>query len=71
MITDKRLIFTLQLKNGVDYQRQAPDLTLAENPANFAIPVEQLIKIETYSAGMDDNTPDYYDRNHHRSKNAL
>ena len=59
VITDKRLIFALQMKNGVDYTRQAPDLTLAENPANFAIPLEQLIKIETYSAGMDDNTPDY------------
>ena len=59
VITDIRLIFTLQLKNGVDYQSQAPDLTLAENPANFAIPMEQLIKIETYSAGMDDSSPDY------------
>ena len=59
VITDKRLIFALQMKNGVDYQRQAPDLTLAENPANFAIRLEELIKIETYSAGMDDNSPDY------------
>ena len=42
VITDKRLIFTLQMKNSVDYQRQAPDLTLAENPANFAIRLEQL-----------------------------
>lgn len=59
VITDKRLIFALQVKNGIDYLQQSPDLTLAENPANFAIPLDQLIKIETYSAGMDDNSPDY------------
>ena len=59
VITDKRLIFALQMKNNMDYMHQAPDLTLSENPANFAIPLDQLIKIETYSAGMDDNSPDY------------
>jgi hypothetical protein len=59
VITDSRLIFAIQMKNSVDYMRHAPDLTLAENPVNFAIPSDQLIKIETYSAGMDDSSPDY------------
>ncbi len=59
VITDKRLIFALQKKNTTDYARQDPSITLAENPANFAIPIEQVIKVETYSAGMDDTSPDY------------
>jgi hypothetical protein len=59
VITDKRLIFALQQKNSTDYARQDPSITLAENPANFAIPIEQVIKVETYSAGMDDTSPDY------------
>ncbi len=59
VITDKRLIFALQKKNTTDYARQDPSITLAENPANFAIPIEQVIKVETYSAGMDDPSPDY------------
>jgi len=58
VVTDRRLVFTLQQKNGVDYLRQDPALTLSENPANFAIPLEELVKIETYSAGMDDSNPD-------------
>lgn len=58
VVTDQRLVFALQQKNGVDYLRQEPGLTLAENPANFAIPLEELVKIETYSAGMDDSNPD-------------
>ncbi len=59
VITELHLIFALQQKNNVDYQRQDPALTLGENPENFAIPLDQLIKVETYSAGMDDSTPDY------------
>lgn len=59
VITDRRLVFALQQKNGVDYLLQDPALTLAENPENFAVPMEQLVKVETYPAGMDDNTPDY------------
>jgi hypothetical protein len=59
VITDCRLIFAIQQKTGIDYLKRDPALTLAENPANFAIPLEDLIKIETYSAGMDDTAPDY------------
>jgi hypothetical protein len=58
IITNQRLVFALQQKNVIDYLQQNPSLTLAENPANFMIPMEQLVKIETYSAGMDDSTPD-------------
>ena len=59
LITDRRLIFVLQQKNGVDYLKKDPSLTLVENPANFEIPLQQLVRIETYSAGMDDSSPDY------------
>jgi hypothetical protein len=59
VITDRRLIFAIQQKTGFDYLRRDPALTLAESPVNFVIPLEDLIKIETYSAGMDDNSPDY------------
>lgn len=59
IITDRRLIFAIQQKTGFDYLKRDPALTLAENPANFAIPLEELLKIETYSAGMDDSSPDY------------
>jgi hypothetical protein len=59
VITDRRVVFAIQQKTGINYLKRDPALTLAENPANFAIPLEELIKIETYSAGMDDTSPDY------------
>ena len=58
VVTDKRLIFALQDKTSVDYMRQSPDLTLAQNPLNFAIPLEEVRKINTYQSGMDDSSPD-------------
>jgi hypothetical protein len=58
LVTDSRLIFALQVNNGVDYMRQDPNLTLAENPANFAIPLDQLQVIEVYHSTFEDNTPD-------------
>lgn len=59
VITDRRLIFAIQQKTGADYSKRDPALTLAENPLNFAVPLQDLVKIETYSAGMDDSSPDY------------
>jgi hypothetical protein len=58
VVTDVRLIFALQLNSTVDYMRQAPDLTLAENPANFEIPLDQLQVLEVYKGNFDDNAPD-------------
>ncbi len=58
VVTDLRLIFVLQMKNNVDYMRQDPNLSLAENPANFAIPLEQVRTIEVYRAGFEDSSPD-------------
>ena len=58
LVTDTRLIFVIQEKNGVDYMRQDPNLSLAENPANYSIPLDQLKVIEVYHAGMDDTGPD-------------
>lgn len=58
LVTDIRLIFVLQVKTNVDYTRQDPNLSLAENPANFAIPLDQVQAIEVYRAGFDDSSPD-------------
>ncbi|EKD88895.1 MAG: hypothetical protein ACD_34C00284G0003 [uncultured bacterium] len=58
VVTDLRLIFVLQIKNNVDYLRQDPNLSLAENPANFGIALDQVQAIEVYRAGFEDNSPD-------------
>jgi hypothetical protein len=58
VVTDKRLIFTLQDKNNADLLKLAPDLILAQNPQNFAFPLDEVRKINTYQAGMDDSSPD-------------
>ena len=58
VVTDTRLIFVLQVKNNVDYALQDPNLSLAENPANFAIPLDQVKAIEVYRAGFEDSSPD-------------
>ena len=59
VITDLRLIFALQQKTGYDYLHKDPSLTLSENPVNFEIPLDQLVKIETYPSGLDNTSPDY------------
>lgn len=61
VVTDRRLIFVIHTKNNVDYARQAPDLSLAENPQNFAIPLSEVKKLETYQAGFDSGDPDALD----------
>ncbi len=58
VVTDRRLIFAIQEKTSVDLMRQSPDTTLAQNPLNFAIPLDEVRKINTYQAGMDDSSPD-------------
>lgn len=58
VVTDRRLIFAIQEKTGVDLMRQSPDITLAQNPQNFSIPLDEVRKINTYQAGMDDSSPD-------------
>ncbi|MHB8088863.1 MAG: hypothetical protein ACYDH2_11525 [Anaerolineaceae bacterium] len=58
VVTDLRLIFVLQIKNNVDYLHQDPNLSLAENPANFGIALDQVQAIEVYRAGFEDNSPD-------------
>ena len=58
LVTNTRLIFVLQVKNNVDYTRQDASLSLAENPANFAIPLDQVQAIEVYRAGFEDSSPD-------------
>ncbi len=44
--------------SGEKYLVMAPDLILSENPQNFAIPLDEVIRINTYHAGFDDNSPD-------------
>lgn len=58
LVTDLRLIFVLQVKNNMDYSRQDPNLSLAENPANFAIPLDQVLAIEVYRGDFEDSSPD-------------
>lgn len=58
LVTSSRLVFAIQEKNNVDYARQDPNVTLAENPANFAIPLEQLQRIEIYHGDFESNSPD-------------
>jgi len=58
LVTDIRLIFVLEVKNSVDYTRQDPNLSLTENPANFAIPLDQVQGIVVYHAPFEDSSPD-------------
>jgi len=58
LVTNTRLIFVLQVKNNVDYARQDASLSLAENPANFAIPLDQLQGIVVYHTAFEDSSPD-------------
>lgn len=58
LVTDIRLIFVLQVKNSKDYTHQDPNLSLAENPSNFAIPLEQVQAIEVYRGDFEDSSPD-------------
>ena len=58
LVTDTRLIFVLQIQNNVDYTRQDPNLSLAENAANFAIPLDQVQAIVVYHTAFEDSSPD-------------
>jgi hypothetical protein len=58
VVTDRRLIFALQEKTNVDFTRQSPDITLAQNPLNFSIPLETVRKIATYQADFESSEPD-------------
>ena len=58
LVTTTRLIFVLQVKSNVDYTRQAVNVSLAENPANFAIPLDQVQAIEVYRGDFEDSSPD-------------
>ncbi len=58
VVTDRRLVFAIQDKTGLDIMHQSPEITLAQNPLNFAIPLDEVRKINTYQAGMDDSSPD-------------
>ena len=58
VVTDRRLIFALQEKSSMDFMRQSPDITLAQNPLNFSIPLETVRKIATYQADFESSEPD-------------
>jgi hypothetical protein len=58
IVTDSRLIFAQQVKNYVDYLRQNPDASLAENPTNFSVSLDDVIVIEIYHGDFESNSPD-------------
>jgi hypothetical protein len=63
VVTDQRLIFARQTKDTpahseTRYASAAPDLILAENPQNFALPLDQVTEINTYQAGFEESDPD-------------
>ena len=58
IVTDLRLLFVVQSNNNVDYVRQDPNLSLAENPTNFAIPLDQVQAIEVYRGDFEGGSPD-------------
>jgi len=58
LVTNTRLIFVLDNKTKTDYTRQDPSLSLAENPANFALPLEEVQAIEVYRGDFDSGAPD-------------
>ncbi len=58
IVTDSHLLFVVQSKNNVDYVRQDPNLSLAENPANFGIPLDQVQVIEVYRGDFEGGSPD-------------
>lgn len=44
--------------SGEKYLKMAPESIISEHPQNFAIPMEEITRINTYHAGLDDNSPD-------------
>ena len=58
VVTNARLIFVVQVKNNVDYAHQDPNLSLAENPVNFAVPLDEVKVIEVYHGDFESNSPD-------------
>ncbi len=58
VVTDRRLIFALHEKTNVDLMHQSPDITLAQNPLNFAIPLVNVRKVATYQADFESSEPD-------------
>lgn len=45
-------------RSGEKYLSLAPNLILAETPQNFAVNLNEVVKISTYRADFEDNTPD-------------
>ena len=48
----------MSTRSGEKYLGMSPDLILAENPQNFAIDLEDVLKISIYHGDFEDNSPD-------------
>ncbi len=48
----------MSTRSGEKYLGMSPDLILAENPQNFAINLEDVLKISIYHGDFEDNSPD-------------
>jgi predicted component of type VI protein secretion system len=48
----------LSTGSGEKYLDMSPELIMNETPQNFAIPLEEVTRINTYHADFEDNSPD-------------
>ena len=48
----------MSTRSGEKYLGISPDLILSENPQNFAVNLDEVVKISTYHGDFEDNSPD-------------
>ncbi len=58
LVTNMRLIFVIDSRTNEEYMRQDPSLSLAENPSNFALPLDEVQVIEVYRGDFESSAPD-------------
>ncbi len=54
----KQIGAQMSTRFGDKYIGASPDLILAENPQNFAIDLNQVVKVSTHHGDFEDNSPD-------------
>lgn len=54
----KQIGAQMSTRYGDKYMGASPDLILAENPQNFTIDLNQVVKVSTFHGDFEDNSPD-------------